>query len=380
MPYDRPNLGALRDQAQDDINANLPGIDARLRYSNLGVLSEVVAAMANGHYGYLDWIALNSVPFTATGEFLEGWAALKNVYRKAASAAAGSGTFPANVGSSIPAGTVIARSDGFTYTTTGDAAVVSGSITVDFTADLAGVDGNADDGTTLLLVAGVSGVTGDGAAVGAVVGGADVEADADLRTRMLQRYAAPPQGGAVTDYPGWALEVPGVTRAWLKRNAMGPGSLAILFMMDDAQAAHNGFPQGTDGCSTYESRATPATGDQLTVANYIFPLQSTIALVYAVAPIPNALTITVSGLSGASTAVKAAISTACAAALRGAGVPGGITYLSTLEAAIAAVPGSIGFVVTTIACTAGSIIGGGSVGNVQSSDGALATIASVVFA
>lgn len=374
MPYDRPNLGALRDQAQDDINAGLPGIDARLRYSNLGVVADVVAGMANGHYGYLDWIALNSVPFTATGEFLEGWAALKNVYRKAAGYATGTGTFPASAGSSIPSGTVIGRSDGFTYTTTADAAVASGVITVDFTADQAGVDGNADDGTALLLIAGVSGVTGNGTAVGAVTGGADVETDADLRTRMLQRYAAPPQGGAVTDYPGWALEVPGVTRAWLKRNAMGPGSLAVLFMMDDAQAAHGGFPQGTDGCSTYETRATPATGDQLTVANYIFPLQSTIALVYAVAPIPNALTITVAGLSGASDALKTAISTACAAALRGAGVPGGITYLSTLEAAIAAVPGSTGFVITAITCGAGSIIGGGSVGNVQSDAGALATI------
>jgi uncharacterized phage protein gp47/JayE len=196
---------------------------------------------------------------------------------------------------------------------------------------------------------------------------------------MLQRYAAPPQGGAVTDYPSWTLEVPGVTRAWLKRNAMGPGSLAILFMMDDAQAAHDGFPQGTDGCSTYENRATPATGDQLAVANYVFPLQNTIALVYAVAPIPNALTITVAGLSGATTATKTAISTACATALRGAGVPGGITYLSTLEAAIAAVPGSTGFVITTITCGAGSIIGGGAVGNIQSNDGALATIASLVF-
>ena len=379
MPYDRPNLGALRAQAQDDVNANLPGVDARLRYSNLGVVSEVVAGMANEHYGYIDYVALNAVPFTATGEFLEGWAAFKGVNRKAASFAIGSAAFPATAGSSIPAGTVIARSDGFTYTTTDDADVVSGTITVAFSADQAGIEGNAIDGTTMLLVAGVSGVTGAGVAVGAITGGADVETDADLRTRMLQRYAAPPQGGAVTDYPAWALEVPGVTRAWLKRNAMGPGTLAILFMMDDAQAAHDGFPQGTDGCSSYEFRATPATGDQLAVANYVFPLQSTIALVYAVAPIPNALTITVSGLSGATTATKTAISTACATALRGAGVPGGITYLKILEVAIASVPASDGFVITDIACSAGSIIGGGDVGNIQSNSGALATIDELIF-
>jgi uncharacterized phage protein gp47/JayE len=379
MPYDRPNLGALRDQAQDDINAALPGVDARLRYSNEAVIAEVLAGLANGHYGYLDWIALNAVPFTATGEFLEGWAALKKVYRKPASYATGSAEFPATADANIPSGTVIARSDGATYTTTADADEASGTITVELRADVAGVDGNADDSTAMQLLAGVSGVTGAGSASGAITGGADVETDADLRTRMLQRYAAPPQGGAVTDYPGWALEVPGVTRAWLKRNAMGPGSLAILFMMDDAQAAHDGFPQGTDGCSTYEPRATPATGDQLTVANYIFPLQSTIALVYAVAPIPNALTITVAGLTGASDALKTAISTACAAALRGAGVPGGITYLSVLEAAIAAVPGSTGFVITNIACSAGSIIGGGAAGNVQSADGALATIDELIF-
>jgi uncharacterized phage protein gp47/JayE len=379
MPYERPTLSELRQQAAGDINAALPGVDARLRYSNLGILGEVVAGTAHLHYGYIDEIARQSVPFTATGEFLEGWAGLKRVGRKPATSATGLVTFDAVDGSIVPVGTPIARSDGARYTVTDAAEAVDESVTVGVIADVPGAAGNAESGTAMLLVGGLAGVTGSGLADGAIGGGNDVEADSDLRSRMLDRYAAPPQGGAVTDYPSWALEVPGVTRAWLKRDAMGPASLAVLFMMDIAQADNGGFPQGTDGGSSFEDRITAATGDQLVVADYLFPRQSALATVYAVAPIANLLTITIDGLSSASDATKAAIATAIAGALRYSSAPGGITNLSVIEAAIAAVSGSAGFVITSIVCAAGSIVGAGLVGNIQSDDGALPALDGVVF-
>ena len=54
--------------------------------------------MANLLYGYLDWIARQSNPLTATGEALAGWAALKNVYAEAAQPAIGTATFTGSNG------------------------------------------------------------------------------------------------------------------------------------------------------------------------------------------------------------------------------------------------------------------------------------------
>ena len=379
MPFTRPTLGQLRRQAASDINAALPGVDALLRYSNLGIMGDVLAAMAAGHYGYLDWIALNAVPFTATGEYLEGWAALKGVTRKPASAAIGSAAFTAAAGAQIPAGTTLTRSDGVTYVTTAAGAAAGGTITVPFVANAAGADGNADAGVTLFLAGALVGVASTGVAAAPITGGADVELDADLRSRMLAAYATPPQGGSITDYPGWALAVPGVTRAWVSPATMGPGTLTVYFMMDDAQAAHGGFPQGTNGCATYEARDVAATGDQLAVANAIFPKQSVTALVYAVAPTPNQITLTIANLSALSDARKSMIASAVSGALFTGAVPGGVTNVSAIEAAIANTAGTAGYVLTGITASAGTVSNGG-IGNITSNPGALPVLAGIVFA
>ncbi len=378
MPFPRPSLSDLRTQAATDINAALPGVDALLRYSNLGILGEVLAALANGHYGYIDWIALNSVPFTATGEFLEGWAALKGVFRKPAVSASGSATFPASIGAVIPAGTVVNRSDGVSYFSTAAAVGAGGSVIVPIAAIDGGAGSNAAADTAVTLSIGISGVTASGKISVPLTGGTDIELDADLRSRMLSAYATPPQGGTITDYPAYALAVPGVTRAWVVPSAMGPGTLVVMFMMDVAQAANGGFPQGTNGCSTYETRDTAATGDPLLVANAIFPKQSVTALVYAVAPIKNLITVTISGLTGASADTKAAIADAIRGALLINAVPGGLTNVAPIESAINAVPGTAGFVLTNIAASAGTVTNGG-IGNIMSNVGTLPTLADVIF-
>lgn len=378
MPYARPTLSELRLQTAADINAALPGVDALLPYSNLGILSDVLAALTHGHYGYLDWIALNQVPFTATGEFLEGWAGLKGITRKPAASAIGTATFTATTGTMIPAGTPLNRADGIGYFTSADAKSVAGVATVPVQALVGGVDGNANIGTTLTLATGISGVALSGAATSPLAGGADVETDADLRSRMLAAYANPPQGGSITDYPSWALAVPGVTRCWVNPGAMGPGSLVLLFMMDDAQAANGGFPQGTNGCSTYETRDTAATGDQLAVADAIFPKQSVTALVYAVAPTPNAIGLTIAGIASASSGTKSAIAAAVVSALLVDAVPGGTTNLSAIEAAIAAVDGAAGFVLTGLTASAGTV-SNGSTGNIRSNTGALPVLSSIAY-
>jgi uncharacterized phage protein gp47/JayE len=378
MPFDRPTLTDLRTQIANDINGDLSGVDALLRYSNLGIIGAAFAGAANGFYGYLDWIAANSVPFSATGEYLEGWAALKGVTRKPATVAAGVAVFSGTNGATIPAGSAIKRADGVSYTTTAATTVTDGTASAPIIADDAGTAGNAGDGVTMYLGVGVEGVTAQGLASGPITGGADIELDSSLRSRMLAAYAKPPQGGSIDDYGTWALTVPGVTRCWAIPSGMGPGSVVLLFMMDDAQAENGGFPQGTDGCAIYETRDTAAAGDQLTLANAIYFYQPVTALIYAVSPTPNTIDLTIAGLSEVDDGTKAAIAAAVAQTLRVNGSPGGVTNVSAIETAIAAVSGTEGFVLTGIACSAGSV-SPGSAGNITSNAGALPVLGDIGY-
>lgn len=379
MPYPRPPLTDLRQQIATDIDGATDGVNAFLRHSNMGIIGQAVAGTAHGHYGYLDYIAKQSVPFTATDEYLEGWAALKGVTRKPATYASGVAAFPGTNGKVVPAGTIVSRGDGVQYSSTADATVASGSAAVPIVALATGPAGNAASGTVLYLGAGISGVTSTGAASGVITGGAAIERDDALQARMLTAYRKPGEGGSIDDYGIWATQVPGVTRAWVVRNVMGPGSIGLLFMMDDAQAAFGGFPQGTNGCSTYEARGTAATGDQLTLANYIFSLQPATPLVICRAPLPNTIDLTLTGISGTSSAVKDAIATAVIYALRAGGRPGGVTQILAIEAAIAAVAGSEGAVLTSVTASAGTVAPG-STGNITSNAGCLPVLGTISYA
>jgi len=379
MPYSRPPLSALRQQVSQDIAAGLPGLDTLLRYANLRVLGDANAGLANGLYGYLDYIARQSVPYTSRGEALAGWGALRDVYIKEASKASGVTAVSFNAtGGSIAAGTKLARGDGATFVVTADASPVAGIIAASVEAEVAGSAGNTAIGTSMFLTSGIANVSPNGNVTVALTGGADVETQDEFLVRVLQAYQRQPAGGSKSDYEKWALDIPGVTRAWCIRRAMGGGTVGLLFMMDDIRADYGGFPQGTNGVATSEDRDIVATGDQLLIANALYDLQPADALVYGFCPTPNTIGLTIAGIAGASTATKAAIATAFASALKSDAVPGGTTPLSSIEAAIAAVSGASGFVITAVTATAGTVTAGAT-GNIVSNTLALPVAGGITY-
>ena len=361
MPYQRPTLTQLQNQAAQDINANLPGADALLRFTNLGVLGMIQAGMTHMLYGYLDWVAKQSNPATATDEFLAAWASLKDVFREPTTQSSGSVTFPATGSASIPTGAVVNRSDGYSFLVSAEASGSGGSVTVLLTAvpdpaGLAGAIGNGAAGTTYTLANGIAGITSTSSGSTAFTGGSDIEGDDSLRARMLFAYQNPPQGGDRADYVRWALEVPGVTRAWCVPNFLGSGTVGVYVMFDGAESAHGGFPQGQNGVSQDDvgpagtPRDVVATGDQLTVVNTIIVEQPVTALVYAMSPLAAVQDFVIAGISGADVSTKAAISAAINAVFLEFGqVSGGESTinLSDLEDAIDAVPKASGFVITS---------------------------------
>lgn len=380
MAYTRPTLSDLQEQVKADIEAAQPGTDALLRYSPLRILGRVLAALINLVYGYLDYIAKQAVPWTATDEYLAGWGALKKVYQKAATKSASpTVTFQATSGA-ISAGTQLVRGDGVMYVTTSSATSSGSTITVAAEAVDAGAAGNCDAGTKLTLATAVDGVQSTGVATAAFVGGADVESQDDFSGRVMAGYQSSPQGGSVDDYPTWATAQAGVTRAWANPVGFGAGTVVVYFMMDDVESAHAGFPQGTNGVATAEKRnATKATGDQLILANALYTLRPATALVYACSPEKHILNFKVSGLSSASASTRAAISAALADVLyRNSSPLAGTVDRTEIEGALSSIAAAAGGVIDEI----DGVIGSTTTvipGNVISPLGYLPTLGTVVF-
>jgi uncharacterized phage protein gp47/JayE len=355
MPYARKTLAQIRSDAMADIAAALEGSDPLLRFAALKIIGVVLAGMTNEEYGYLDWIAKQTNPFTAEGEYLEAWGALKKVYRKDASAAVLSAAFTGVAGKPLDDGTPVDRSDGTAYTTSGTQIVVGTSVTVTIVANVAGTAGNADPGTVMSLGVAVDGIQSTGSVTAVVSSGADIEDQEEYRARVLDAYQNPTQGGNRADYVKWALDVAGVTRAWCAPNAFGAGTVVLYFMMDEAQAAHGGFPQGTNGVSQFDQgpgglpRDTPATGDQLVLADALITQEPVTALVYGCSPIRNTLSFQISGLSTASTATRTAIAAAINDVFFRSGDPrGGTVNRSDLNTSIGAIASTAGFVIESI--------------------------------
>ncbi|AOK33971.1 baseplate J/gp47 family protein [Burkholderia cenocepacia] len=386
MPFQRKTLSTLLAEVAADISSALQGADALLRFGVLRVIGKVQAGMSNLQFGYLDWIAKMAVPFTAEDEYLEGWAALKKVFRKAPSQAKLTAKFTGATGKPLSAGTPVVRGDGVSYTTAATETVGSdGTVTVTIIADVGGVSGNADPGTIVSLSVAVDGIQTAGVVIANVAAGSDIENDDSLRERMLEAYQNPPQGGDLQDYVGWAKDVPGVTRAWCAPNGFGAGTVVIYTMWDNAEASHGGFPQGADGVSQFDKgprgapRGTVASGDQLVVADYIVNLQPVTALVYSCSPIANNLTITLSGLAAATTATRAAIFSAISDVLFRNGDPrAGTINRDDISAAIRSVASTGGFLINLIQGVVGATTTNYP-GNITSGFGQLPVLANVLY-
>lgn len=323
MPFERPTLPQILDTVQADIEARLSGADARAPRSVLGVLARVQAGALHGLYAYLAWLSAQVLPDSAESEYLDRHAAVWGLARKAAAKAAGTVTLSGTNGTVVPAGTVLQTADGRRYATTAEATVAGGSATVSVEAKEAGAAGNADAGTTLTLVTPIGGLQSQGTVdAEGLGGGADIEDDDSLRTRLLARIQAPPHGGAAFDYVNWALEVEGVTRAWAYPQELGEGTVTVRVMTDGTTA--DGIP-------------AQATIDA--VQAHIDGLRPVTAAVTVVAPVAVPLDLEIAGLTPATADVKAAVEAEIADLIAREAEPGGTILVSHIREAISRASG-----------------------------------------
>lgn len=330
MPFERPSFPELNERALADIEARLPGSGARLRRSVLGVLARVTAGLAHGLYGYLAWIARQAFPDTADGEFLDRWARIWLLQpRKVSAVAAGAVTFSGNSGQTVPAGTAVQRADGVRYVTLAAATLAAGVATAPVQAELPGEEGNAEAGTVLALAATVVGVSSRVVvAAGGIVGGADDEGDSELRDRTLTRIRKPPQGGAAHDYEAWALEVPGVSRVWVKPEWGGSAHVGVFFVRDG------------------DANFIPDAGEVATVQAHLDAVRPVTAKVHALAPTAVAVDITLA-VTPDTPAVRAAVEAELADVFRREAEPGRALAIGSLHEAISAAVGETSHLLTT---------------------------------
>lgn len=324
MPFPRPTFAQVLEQQIAGYESRLPGADARTRRSDLGVLAFVDATGLHGLYGYLSWIANQVLADTADSENLDRHGGIWSIIRKPATYANGAVTFYGIADSVILSGTTLRRADGQEYSTT-DAVIISGAgnVSVAITAMRPGAAGNSDAVIPLSLISPIAGVQSAATTVAALTGGADQEADADYRARILDRIRTPPHGGSAADYVKWATEVAGVTRAWVFPLESGPGTVAVRFVMDDVRA-----PNGI-----------PLSGDVETVRAYIAERRPVTADVIVGAPSPMSLNFVISGLQPDMVAVRQAITDELRDFIRRESAPGGTLLLSRMREAVSTAAG-----------------------------------------
>lgn len=352
MPYSRPTLTQLKDRAISYFDSRLPGTDARLRRSFLYVLAMALAGLVHGLYGFLEYMFRQVFPDTAEAEYLDRWASIWGVIRKAAAKATGITQATGTNGSNIASGTELTRSDGRRFKTTALGTISGGIANLSVEAVEPGLDGITANGSLLTFVSTPSGVNSVTTVQSpGLSGGTDIETDESLLQRLLDRIQTPPQGGSAEDYVTWALEVPGVTRAWCYPLELGAGTVTVRFMMDD----------------TY-SNGIPLAGDVTAVDDYIDPRRPVTADVTVVAPTAVALNFTIDLGTNDTTDIRAAVEAELKDMIRRDAVPGGTILISHIREAISIATGETDHVLTVPA------------GNVTHTTGQIAVFGAITWA
>lgn len=386
MAFERPTLTELVDRIQEDFVSRLDLAGAVLRRSVVRVLARVLAGAAHMLHGHLVHLSEQVFPDRSEAENLTRQAELFGLSRRAAEFAAGDVVVHGTNGTVIPIDAVLLRPDGEEYScdaevtvttlaawapatayavgdlrsndgniyqcsvagvsagaggpTGAGTAIVDGAATWRYvaagsaavsaavTAVIAGAEGNEDVGVALSFESPIAGANATApVAVGGLVNGSDEESDELLRGRLLDRMRAPPHGGNEADYVAWALEVAGVTRAWVYPLELGPGTVTVRFVRDE------------------DASIIPDAGEVAAVQAHLDELRPVTAGLTVVAPTDAPIAFTIHIVPDNAT-TRAAVQAALEDLLVRESEPGGTILRSQIDIAVGISEGVTDFAVT----------------------------------
>ncbi len=331
MPFAPPTQAQVIARCLSDFRAEA-GLNP-LRRSIERALVVALAGQSKGLYTYQTFIFKQCFPTTAEEQYFWRWAAIWDITQKPGTEWQGTATFTGVDGTVIPDGTPLGRSDGAEYETDGDAEVgtdVSGEVEVAVRSLETGLTMNLEIGDPLTVTNTIPDLDTDVTVTTVTQTSEDLETAADGLTRLLQRLRTPPSGGVAGDYVRWALEVPGVTRAWEESQA--PGEVTVSFVRDDDGAGAAIIPDGTERTEVqeYVQGKAPITVEVEVATITAFTVVMTITDL-----VPDTLD------------VRTAIENAVADFFYREAEVGGTIYVSRLREAISAAAGESSHTLTT---------------------------------
>lgn len=305
MAWQPPAIDTISKRVRARFRAEMPGTEPAIWPNNLYIVTKVFAAILQGQYQELATLRRQRHAHMAEGEGLDEAGLDFGITRAAATFAAGMIRVTSTPGTDIPDASQFVRADGVVFATDDPVTTAAAVSDVPAHAVEAGVTGNTSSGAALPPLMPIPGVTAAEAGPLGIGGGVDLENDASLRARILDRKRNPPLGGSPSEYITWTREYPGVSRVWVLRATPGPGQVTIVFMMDGSYA---------DGI--------PLAGDVTAVQAIINSRAPSDAEALVKAPVAQAINVTINDLQPSTLAVKNDVEAELAAAIRRRGQPG----------------------------------------------------------
>lgn len=256
--FQTPTFEEIRDAVLRDTLSLDPTADISAD-SDHYVHASRLASVAVGQYAHQSWIVRQIFPDTADSEYLERHANLRGIRRRNPTAAAGtiSGS-GATAGSVISDGLQIKQGDLMFVTTEAVTVGSAGEYSVSVAAVTAGSASNIKSAAAQWMAA-PAGVPSE--CTVQAEGGTDAETDAELLARLLERIRRPAAGGNRYDFKNWALDVDGVTSAYVYPLRRGLGTVDIFI------TSSNGMPteDTIKNCQEYIDDVRPVTAKDVLV-------------------------------------------------------------------------------------------------------------------
>lgn len=316
MPWDLPTPEAIAARMAAQLEAQIPGLDARSPNRMAAILTRAQALAASDLWLYQQYLSGEMFADSATELARHG--AIWGVARNLATPAGGTVRLLGVTGTVVPAGIVLSAANGLTYTTQAGI-TLAGSVadTVAVLCSVAGSQGNLLAGVALTLATPFAGLSGATVSAGGIAG-QDDEALESWRARILRRIRVGPDYGQTGSYARAALSVPGVGYAVERPLWLGAGSVGVVVAM--------------------AGPAVPSGGQLAQVQAALDAMRPVTANVLAVAASLSPVAVTLS-LNPDTVVTRAAVQSALAAFFLSEGAIGGTLYRSRLVEAISSASG-----------------------------------------
>lgn len=289
MAFERPTLQALIDRVKGDLEGGL-GLVTILRRSFLGVIARALAGLAHLLFGYLAWLERQVFLDTTDDiEIIRRWGAIWGVPQKLATFSKFVLDVTGTAATVIPVNTIYRRSDGVEFETDEEVTLTGSGDQLNLTAIEPGAAGTVLVSDQIQILSPIAGLNSTGTVSAITIKPEDDESIESYRQRILDRIRNPPSGGAAHDYIQWALAVPGITRAWVGPQSLGPGTVQV-FVVSDGEDPITPIGAKLTEVFDYIEGLRPVTANVTVVSPVLFPIDMTIELRPNLTDVQDAIT------------------------------------------------------------------------------------------